>query len=108
MFDGSEFALDRALYLLELSEVDVELTVIEMTLLDWVTNGLEFLELLLIFFLGCCLTCLIKPLNNLINLLQERFPLWLSQIFLECSIGIKIGPHLVGVCLEVVSELFPL
>ena len=66
MFDRGKFYLNGTLYLLKLAIVDIELTVVEMTLFYWVTYLLEFVQFLGVFLLRCSLTCIIEPFYYLI------------------------------------------
>ena len=69
MCDGGKFTSNPFLYLLKLTKVDIELTIVEMALLHWITNLLEFLQPLGVVLLGCSLACIIEPFYDLIYLL---------------------------------------
>ena len=108
MSDGLDLLLNHLRSLFELREVNVKLRVVEVPLLDWLSNLLEFLYFLSVLFLWCALTVSVNPIHNLVNLLKEFLLGGFIEILFPCSIRIEVVPHLIRIGLKVVSQLFHL
>jgi len=103
-----DLLLNHLRSLFELREVNVKLRVVEVPLLDWLSNLLEFLYFLSVLFLWCALTVSVNPIHNLVNLLKEFLLGGFIEILFPGSIRIEVVPHLIRIGLKVVSQLFHL
>ena len=90
---------------LKLSEVDIELGVVEVSCFDWFANFSELFKSREVLLLGGVFSFSIDPVDDDLNVCQELGSEGVLEVLLERTVGLKVVSHLVGVGLKVVFGL---
>lgn len=88
-----------------LSEVDLQLRVVEMSLANWLSNRFELFDPGFVLAFGSCLAVFIEPFHCLIDVCHERGFGGLVEVLLEAAVAVKVVAHFVSVGFEDVSQL---